>query len=253
MASPQYSIYPNPRVPFEVAFQDECLLIASKPPGVVTQPGVGHTRDTLLNGVFALHGKRLQNLGKVRDFGLVHRLDRATSGLVMVALERATYDAMRRQFKERLIEKTYLALIHGQLSSARGIVDAPISQVRIKGRKRARLGASPRAQEAITEYRVVATSSAVSLVECRPKTGRLHQIRAHLAHMGHPVVGDFEYGRRVGLDRIMGRNRFWLHAGRLCFVHPHSRQDIQVQIPPPELFLKAAEQLGAMIPKRWMS
>lgn len=245
----QLSVEPNPRVPLDYAFADETLVVVDKPAGVVTQPGRKHSRDTLLNGAFATYGAALQNIGKARDFGLVHRLDRPTSGLVVVALTQESYDHLRGQFAERAVQKTYLALVHGAPEPGEGTVRAPIREVTRNGRKQAALGKGRGAKPAETRYRVLTRARGVALVECQPKTGRLHQIRAHLAHRSCPVLGDREYGRSD--DRALGKNRIGLHAARLVLTHPASGHRLTVQSPLPADLRAACERLGLVIPKAW--
>ena len=122
----QLSIQPNDKVTFKIRFEDEHVMVVEKPPHMVTQPGLGHVDDSLLNGLYALHGTKLQKLGKVRDFGLLHRLDRETSGLLLVALRGTAYDELRRQFEEREIRKYYWAVVEGELKKPSGLVNKPI-------------------------------------------------------------------------------------------------------------------------------
>ncbi|MFN3200321.1 MAG: RluA family pseudouridine synthase [Bradymonadia bacterium] len=251
---PQLSVHPNPRVPLEVVYEGPHFLVVSKPSGVVTQPGVGHTRDTVLNGLFARYGKALQNLGKSRDFGLLHRLDRPTSGLLVVGLSIEGYDGLRQQFAKRTLLKEYVALVHGGPRPSKGVERTPIREIRRDGRKQAQVGEHPRAEPAETRYEIVSRARGVSLVQCRIKTGRLHQIRAHMAHRGSPVVGDREYGRRGELDRRFARSSkraFFLHAGTLGFTDPVTGRGVQFNAPLPETHLKFLEELGVACPRRW--
>jgi 23S rRNA pseudouridine1911/1915/1917 synthase len=182
---PDYSIAANPSVSFEIRYQDDELVVVDKPSGVVTQPGKGHERDSLLNGLFVRFGPALQNLGHDRDWGLLHRLDKDTSGLIVVGLRNRAYDALRRQFEERQVKKTYWAIVLGRPSPPQGVIQKPIAEVRA-GRKVAVLRRD--GQQAITAYRLLETGPGASLVEAAPKTGRLHQIRVHMASLG-PSTG----------------------------------------------------------------
>ena len=137
--SPHLSVSPNPRVPFEVVYEDDDLLALSKPAGVVTQPGDKHLYDSLLNGAFSRWGKRLQNLGKKRDFGLLHRLDRGTSGLVLIALSVECYDGLRASFERRAISKKYWAMVSGRPHPVQGRCELRIVEVRSRGQKRAQV------------------------------------------------------------------------------------------------------------------
>ena len=253
--SPQLSVPPNPGVRARTIHADDDFIVVCKPAGLVTQPGKGHARDALLNGLFATHGKQLQNLGKARDFGLLHRLDRPTSGLVLVGLTHRGYDGLRAQFEARSLKKTYLALLRGSPRPARGTVDLPIAAVRRGGLKVARLGRGRGAKQAVTDYQVVARAAGVSLVECQPRTGRLHQIRAHMAHLSCAVVGDREYGPRDDLDgefrRACGKRSIFLHAGGLQFDHPVTGRRLTVQAPLPDQLLAFLDQKGVACPRQW--
>ncbi|MEE2789403.1 MAG: RluA family pseudouridine synthase [Myxococcota bacterium] len=251
MTERQLTIRPNLKVNFTIVHEDRGFLIVDKPAGVVTQPGAKHRYDTLLNGLFAHDGYVFQNLGKVRDFGLIHRLDRPTSGLLVVGREGAAYDHIRQQFKMRTVQKTYLAIVHGHLPDGRLTVSTPIKEVRMRGRKRAVLGQGRGAQAARTEIETVARSKTNALVVCRPKTGRLHQIRVHLAHRGCPIVGDFDYGRRLPLDRGVPRDMIALHAAELGFTHPDTGAHIEFRTPLPSPFIDLLKRVGLTCPRRW--
>lgn len=224
----QLSVRPNKNVSFNILSLSEGYLVVEKPAGVSTQPGIGHINDTLLNGLFAQYGHELQNLGKKRDFGLLHRLDLAVSGALLVGRTVEAYDYLRALFERRAIEKTYVCLVHGTLKG-KGVISHPIREVRMKGEKTAQLGPHPRAKEARTEFQSIECVGGVSQVRCMIPTGRLHQIRVHMASLGHPVIGDFKYGRRTGLDKSLGRGRIALHASSIGFVPPHSSRPVTIQ------------------------
>lgn len=250
----QLSVEPNPAVPLRVVVEDPHFLVVDKPAGVVTQPGIGHALDTVLNGLFASHGLALQNLGKVRDFGLLHRLDKPTSGLLVVGLTIEGYDDIRRQFEQREVHKTYLALVHGAPQPADGTERSPLREVRRDGRKRAQVGAGRGAQDAVTRYRTLVRSKGISLIACEPRTGRLHQIRAHLAHRGCPVIGDRDYGPRGPLDKVFARHArgaVGLHAAELRFSHPITRQMITARAPLPAGILAFCAEVGLACPRVW--
>ena len=279
------SITPNPHVPFKVVYEDHHLLALYKPPGVVTQPGQKHPHDSLLNGAFVKWGKSLQNLGKKRDFGLLHRLDRGTSGLVLIALTHECYDGLRSLFARREIVKRYWAIVHGRPSPPDGHCDLDIAEVRVEGHKRAqvvvksnekrkiqrrnryrtsqnvnRFCYQPRrssliGQQAVTHYQTVITGGdhrrRASLLVCEIQTGRLHQIRVHLNAMGAPVVGDFDYGGKRPLNlvaRKLGRGQHALHAGFLELTHPCLGTRLQLHVPVSPWFQKLAEQLNISLP-----
>lgn len=233
MNKPSGQIQPNERVTFAVRHADDDLLVVEKPPRVVTQPGVGHEHDTLLNGLFAQYGDRLQQLGVARDFGLVHRLDRETSGLLVVALTPKGYDGMRALFERREVSKYYWAICHKAPRDAQGVIKKPIAEeVRRKDRytsiKYAKISAQ--GKPAVTAYRVLADSGLGALIEARPVTGRLHQVRVHLDLIGSAVLGDPQYGPNLVRK---ASPRLALHAHRLVFDHPITgdRMDIAARFP----------------------
>lgn len=233
MSRPTGQIQSNARVTYSIRHQDDDLLVVEKPARVVTQPGVGHQHDTLLNGLFTRFGDRLQQLGSGRDYGLVHRLDRETSGLLVVALSASGYDAMRALFETRDVHKFYWAICHKAPRDAQGVIKKPIAEeVRRKNRytsvKFAKVSAH--GKPAVTAYRVLAESDIGALLEARPVTGRLHQVRVHLDLIGSAVLGDPQYGPNLVRHAAP---RLALHAHRLVFDHPVTgeRVDIETKFP----------------------
>lgn len=217
-----FSIVPHPAVPYEVRLRDDEFLVVEKPAGVVTQPGKGHQRDSLLNGLFAEFGNALQNMGEERGWGLLHRLDRDTSGLVVVALRIRAYEHLLQQFKDRRIGKIYWAIVAGCPQPVQGVIQKPIAEV-IGARKKAVIARHGR--QAITAYKVLHRGEGASLIEARPKTGRLHQIRLHMADLGCPILGDDVYGRETSMPRVP---RLCLHAASLTFLHPATGRRVTV-------------------------
>lgn len=223
------SVEPNPRVTFRVRYEDEHLLVVEKPSRVVTQPGVGHQHDTMLNGLFATHAERLQNLGSARDFGLVHRLDRETSGLLVVALSARAYDGMRERFAKREVSKYYWAIVHKAPREETGVIRRPIIELlrrkdRYTSRKIAKVSGA--GKNALTAYRTLDASELGALVEARPVTGRLHQVRVHLDLIGCAVLGDDVYGPR---SVWKASPRLALHAHRLRFEHPITGESMDLK------------------------
>lgn len=224
-------IEPNERVTFAVRYRSDDLLVVDKPTGVVTQPGVGHQHDTLLNGLFATHGEQLRKLGAARDFGLMHRLDRGTSGLVAVALTHAMHERLRAAFVGRSVRKHYWAVCLKAPLQERGVIKRPIlEQVRrldkYTSTKFARI--SPEGKPAVTAYRTIAVSDSAALIEARPITGRLHQVRIHLASIGAGVLGDDQYGPRRTSEAW---GRVALHAWRLVLPVGDDGSTIDVRSP----------------------
>ncbi|MFQ5430692.1 MAG: RluA family pseudouridine synthase [Phycisphaerae bacterium] len=238
----EYSVEPNPTVPFEVAHADAHLLVVAKPPGVVTQPGKKHERTSLLNGLFCRYGKPLQNLGAARGWGLLHRLDKDTSGLVLVALRVRAYEHLLDQFKRRLVKKTYWAIVAGTPRPAQGVIQKPIAEI-VGTRKRAVIRRD--GKQAITAYRILQCGAGATLIEARPKTGRLHQIRVHMASLGHPVVGDALYATGSDLPPVP---RHCLHAASLSFVHPEAGRRLTIVSPWPADLRKTLKRLGLTAP-----
>lgn len=233
-----FSIKPNPSVPFDVRLADAGFLVVEKPAGVVTQPGKKHMHDSLLNGLFVDHGNALQNMGESRGWGLLHRLDRDTSGLVLVALRNNAYEHLLTQFKERKIRKIYWAIAFGHPRPAQGVIQKPIAEV-IGTRKKAVIARD--GQQAITAYRVLQSAGDVSLIEARPKTGRLHQIRIHLADMGCPLLGEETYAKNLQLPKVP---RLCLHAASLSFLHPETGHRVTVESPWPKDLRSTLKRLG---------
>ncbi len=208
----------------DVAYEDADLLVIDKPAGLVTHPAPGHPDHTLANAVLA-HCPDLEGVGGEIRPGLVHRLDRDTSGLIVVAKNDAAQAGLSGQFKERTVSKAYLAVVTGYPEPERATIDAPIGR---HPRSRTRMAVVSTGREAVTEYDVLRRMRGYSLVETRPRTGRTHQIRVHLASVGHPVAGDAVYGRTApGLDR------HFLHAHRLAFSHPRTGKRLALESPLP--------------------
>jgi 23S rRNA pseudouridine1911/1915/1917 synthase len=222
-------------LPLAIVYEDDDLVVVDKPAGMVVHIGAGVKSGTLVNALLHHIGALSTAGGELRP-GIVHRLDRMTSGLVIVAKNDFAHRALAAAFKEREIRKTYLALVHGRIVKDEGEISRavgrdPIRRVRMKAG-----GLAPR--EAITHYRVLQRFPHFTLVEVQPRTGRTHQIRVHLATLGHPVVGDTLYGA-PGKLRLAGREektlaRTFLHAAALGFRHPRTGQELNLAAALPE-------------------
>jgi 23S rRNA pseudouridine1911/1915/1917 synthase len=219
-------------IPLSIVYEDEVLIVVDKPAGMVIHPAPGHQSGTLVNALLAHCPELAATGGGAQDArpGVVHRLDRDTSGLILVAKNEQIRRALQRQFQARQVHKVYVALLEGQLQTARGRIEAPLGR---DPRHRQRMAVVPGGREAVTEYRLLASfrGGDYSLVEAEPKTGRTHQIRVHFASIGHPVVGDAVYGRRR--TRLPVARQF-LHAQRLGFNHPLTGQAMEFEAPLPE-------------------
>lgn len=219
-------------IPLAVVFEDPHIIVIDKPAGLVVHPGSGHWQGTLLNAL--LH--HAPQLAHVPRAGIVHRLDKDTSGLLVVAKTLEAQTDLVRQLQARTVKRQYLALLRGHLTGD-GTVDAAIGRHPVQ---RTRMAVVTGGRTARTHYRVVERFSGTTLVECTLDTGRTHQIRVHMAHLGHPLIGDASYGTRRGHDPAFGRQA--LHAWRLGLCHPFSRRQMQWESPLPADFAGLLER-----------
>jgi 23S rRNA pseudouridine1911/1915/1917 synthase len=225
---------PEP-IALDIVFEDEDLVVVDKPGGLVVHPAPGHPRGTLVNALLH-HCRELAGIGGVLRPGIVHRLDRGTSGILVAAKNDAAHQALSEQFRDHSIERRYLALVRGRPGVESGRVDAPIGR---HPRDRKRMSTATRSgRDAHTVWQVVErfARSDRALLEIRPETGRTHQIRVHLASIGLPIVGDAVYGRGGGSTRERALGRPALHAASLAFTHPRSGRRLCFEAPlPPDL------------------
>ena len=197
-------------IPLDVIFENNDLIVVNKPAGLVVHPAAGHAQGTLIHAVLA-YAPEIEGVGGEIRPGLVHRLDKDTSGLIVLAKNELTQRFLQDQFQKREVEKTYIALVHGRPKSASGRVDAPIGRDPHE-RKRMAVVSAAKGRQAVTDYHVVENFEKHSMLEVNPHTGRTHQIRVHLAFIGCPVVGDRVYGKRTP---SLPLSRHFLHAFRL--------------------------------------
>lgn len=234
-------------LPLKVLYEDADVVAVDKPAGMVVHAGAGHATGTLVNALLH-HFGTLSNVGGDLRPGIVHRLDRDTSGVLVVARTDKAHQALAAQFHDREIEKTYLALVHGRMKQPRGRIDAPIARDPVR---RTRMTAKLRSgRAAFTEYRVTEELGPFSFLEVGIATGRTHQIRVHLASIHHPVVGDRLYGAPAKIAGLPALGRFFLHAWRIRFLSPSSGETIAIESPlAPELiaFLDSLRQNTARI------
>jgi 23S rRNA pseudouridine1911/1915/1917 synthase len=226
---------PEP-IPLEVLFEDKDIIVINKPPGLVVHPGAGHRQHTLVNALLS-HCPTLSGIGGKERPGIVHRLDKETSGCLVVAKNDWAHRELSRQFAERWIEKIYLALVAGKLRKAAGVIEEKIGRHPVH-RQRMSV-ASARGRPAKTDYRIVCSGDQASLVECRLYSGRTHQIRVHLHHLGHPVLGDKVYAAHLAKNFP----RHMLHAWKLGFRHPCSGESKSFEAPLPDDFTTAMKIL----------
>ena len=223
-------------IPLTVVHQDADLVVIDKPAGLAAHPGPGHPDQTLVNGLLALCPD-IQGIGGEIRPGIVHRLDKDTSGLMIAAKTEAAHHNLSRQIKDRAVEKGYLALVEGAPSPESGAIDVPIGR---DPRRRTRMAVTAGGRESRTGYRLLERAGRYSLLELRLHTGRTHQARVHLAWLGHPLLGDAVYGRRSPLLA-----RHFLHAHRLAFAHPATGRRLEFRSPLPsdlEAALEAARR-----------
>lgn len=213
-------------IALDVLYEDDALLAINKPAGLVVHPAPGHRQGTLVSALLHRWPTLPPGLDPAR-LGIVHRLDKDTSGVLLIAKTAAVLAELGRQFHDREIEKQYLALVWGVPRHRRGTIDEPIGRHPVH---RQRMAVRPRGRTALTRYEVVETWQQVALVRARPATGRTHQIRVHLAALGHPIVGDRLYGR--GRDsRAIGIDRQALHAEAIRFRHPATQEAMHITAP----------------------
>src|SRR5437763_14576263 len=227
------------QIKLDVIFEDEDLLVLNKPAGIVMHPGAGHEQHTLVNALLA-HCQNLSGIGGRERPGIVHRLDKETSGCVVVAKNDLTHRDLSKQFAARTMEKIYLALVAGILRKPTGTIDAAIARHPVH-RQRMSIGRN-RGRTAKTEYRVLRAGNEMSLLECTLHSGRTHQIRVHLHHLGHPVLGDKLYGgKHAGTFA-----RQMLHAWKLAFRHPRTGEVMKFEAPIPPDFAEAMRTLPSL-------
>jgi 23S rRNA pseudouridine1911/1915/1917 synthase len=220
-------------IPLAIVFEDGDLIVVNKPPGLVVHPAAGHPDGTLVNALLH-HCHDLAGIGGERRPGIVHRLDRDTSGLLVVAKNETALNGLTAQFKNRTVRKEYLAVVWGIPRPASGRTETLIGR---SSRDRKKMSATPRAgRPAITRYETLEAFAGAALLRVTIETGRTHQIRVHMTHLGHPVVGDREYGRKSPDPLPAEAPRQMLHAARLAFQHPRTGALLAFEAPiPPDM------------------
>ncbi|HEX4751086.1 MAG TPA: RluA family pseudouridine synthase [Bryobacteraceae bacterium] len=231
-------------LPLEILYEDQDVIVVDKPAGMVVHAGAGHHEGTLVNALLHRFDSLSSGSGDLRP-GIVHRLDKDTSGVLVVARTDKAHRALALQFRNREVEKVYLALVHGRMKTREGRVTTPIARDPVRRTRMTAKLASGRS--ALTDYRVLEELGLISHLEVTIGTGRTHQIRVHLSSIRHPIIGDRLYGAPAQIPGLPALNRFFLHAHRLRFLSPSTGQPISIESPlPPELveFLRAARQRG---------
>ena len=228
-------------IPLEIVYEDEDVLVINKPKGLVVHPAAGHQEDTLVNGLLFARAETLSGInGELRP-GIVHRIDKDTSGLLAVAKNDYAHRMLASQLKDHSMARTYEAIVCGSFREDSGTVDAPIG--RHPSDRKKMCVTERNSKNAVTHWEVVARYRGYTHVRCRLETGRSHQIRVHMAHIGHPILGDTVYGHK---KPELGQDTQCLHAGALCFQHPRDLRPVMVFAPLPEYFQEVIEKLARM-------
>ncbi len=225
----------------DIVYEDEDVLVINKPKGLVVHPAAGHSDDTLVNGLLYAMGDSLSGInGELRP-GIVHRIDKDTSGLLAVAKNDLAHTVLASQLKDHSMARTYEAIVCGSFREDSGTVNAPIG--RHPSDRKKMCVTQRNSKEAVTHWEVVARYRGYTHVRCRLETGRTHQIRVHMAHIGHPILGDTVYGHK---NKELGQDSQCLHAGLLCFRHPRTGLPVLVSAPLPQYFQEVLEKLQKM-------
>lgn len=226
-------------IPLEILFEDEYLIVVNKPSGLTVHPGSGQPDGTLANALVHHFQGLPELIGSDRP-GIVHRLDKDTSGVIVVTKTEQAQRRMSAAFAEREIHKTYLACVHGVVAAERGEIDAAIGR---SPRNRKLMLVREDGRRSLTRWSVQRRFPRHTLVECKPVTGRTHQLRVHLKHLGHPIVADPFYGWS-GAPGDAETERLLLHAWRIAFAHPHTGEAVSFEAPLPETYTAALERLA---------
>jgi len=229
-------------IPLDILYEDSDLLVVNKPRGMVVHPAAGVNRGTLVNALL-YHCKDLSGINGILRPGIVHRIDKDTSGLLLVAKNDFAHQELAKQMKEHTVKRIYLALVHGTMMEPGGVIDAPIGRDTKDRQKMAVVLRN--SKHAVTHYRILERLDGYTLIECKLETGRTHQIRVHMAYLRHPVVGDPKYGPKKAAD--FGLQGQALHAGTIGFVHPRSKEYLEYNAVPPLDFQNVLAALGSTI------
>lgn len=224
-------------IPLDVVYEDADVIVVNKPSGMVVHPAPGHPDGTLVNALLYHCAGTLSGVGGALRPGIVHRIDRDTSGLIIAAKNDAAHQYLSAQLADHTLARTYECIVVGKLREDRGTVDAPIAR-HPTGRKRMAVVAGGR--EAVTHWEVIARYPGYTHVRCRLETGRTHQIRVHMAYIGHPILGDTVYGAKKEVPGLTGQ---CLHAVGLRFLHPRTHEVVELSCPLPEEFTRMLQKI----------
>ena len=226
------------QIPLDVCYEDADVIVVNKPKGLVVHPAPGHPDGTLVNALLAHCGDSLSGIGGERRPGIVHRIDKDTSGLIIAAKNDFAHASLAAQLKDHSLARTYVCIVCGNIREDSGVIDAPIGRHPADRKKMAVTEKNSRS--AVTHWRVLERFGGYTLVECRLETGRTHQIRVHMAYRGHPILGDMVYGHK---KPELGQDSQCLHARELTFVHPRTGERVTVSCELPEYFEQLLQKL----------
>ncbi len=224
-----YDVEPE-NIPLDIVFEDEDLLVVNKPKGMVVHPAAGNFRGTLVNALMYHCSDSLSGINGVMRPGIVHRIDKNTSGLLIIAKNDVAHIALAEQIKEHSFTREYEAVVYGKFKNESGTVDAPIGR---HPKERKQMAIVPSGRNAVTHYSVIEELKDFTHLRLRLETGRTHQIRVHMAHIGHPVAGDDVYGPKKVITKLSGQ---CLHAKKIGFIHPRTKEYLEFDSPLPEYF-----------------
>ena len=228
---------PPQDIPLDVVYEDDDVIVVNKPTGLVVHPAPGHPDGTLVNALLHHCGDSLSGIGGEKRPGIVHRIDRDTSGLIIAAKNDAAHLALSAQLKDHSLSRTYECLVTGNMKQDSGTVDAPIGR---SSADRKKMAVVPTGRRAVTHWEVIAHYPGVTHLRCRLETGRTHQIRVHMAHIGHPILGDTVYGAKKPVPGLTGQ---CLHAAGLRFIHPRTGEPVELHCPLPPEFTAMLQKL----------
>ena len=228
---------PPQDIPLDVVYEDDDVIVVNKPTGLVVHPAPGHPDGTLVNALLHHCGDSLSGIGGEKRPGIVHRIDRDTSGLIIAAKNDAAHLALSAQLKDHSLSRTYECLVTGNMKQDSGTVNAPIGR---SSADRKKMAVVPTGRRAVTHWEVFARYPGVTHLRCRLETGRTHQIRVHMAYIGHPILGDTVYGAKKPVPGLTGQ---CLHATGLRFVHPRTGEPVELHCPLPPEFTAMLQKL----------
>ena len=239
---PDDSVVTKQNIPLDIVYEDEDLIVVNKPQGLVIHPAPGHPDGTLVNALLHHCSDSLSGIGGVIRPGIVHRIDKDTSGLVIAAKNDRSHLSLASQLSARTLTREYEAIVRGNVKTDNGIINAPIG--RHPGDRKKQAVTDKNSRSAITHYEVIGRYKGYTHVRCRLETGRTHQIRVHMAYIGNPILGDMVYGRK---KTDLGMQSQCLHAKMLCFIHPTTGEDVTLSTDLPDYFVEVLNKLKSEI------